>query len=583
MIPDSFIEQLKYANPVEEVVGSYVTLKRRGRTLVGLCPFHLEKTPSFTVYPDSQSFYCFGCGSGGDTITFIRNIENLEYLEALRLLAARAGMTLPEDGTDDHAARLKSRVLEVNRESARFFYSRLKSDAGKNTLAYLQKRGLTAKTIKHFGLGYAADGWNGLRDHLSSKGFKEDEMLAAAVVKSGNNSTYDAFRNRVMFPIIDLRGNVIGFGGRALEDRGPKYLNSADTPVFKKSRNLFALNFAKNAGADTIILAEGYMDVIAIHQAGFENAVATLGTALTAEQAQLLSTYAKKVAIAYDSDAAGQEATRRAINLLGETDVAVSVLEIPGAKDPDEYIKKYGPERFGTLISGGKGAVRFEIDKLMAKYDLDEPEDKSTFLNEFCKLMADIRSDLQRDVYISETARELDVGRDAIVTTIRSLRKKRQNSDAKKSAHNLRIYVQDKAGNRMQPRSGDLRSLVAEEKLIALLMKNPDSYDRIRDRIRPEDFQSEQTRAIYEAVAERLAANQTPELIHLSARLEPGLMARLTGLLARARDIVFLPGQAEEYCAAIRAAQEVKTTQEVQNMSPEEYKAYISSLAAKKK
>ena len=414
-------------------------------------------------------------------------------------------------------------MLEINRETARYFHRCLTGEQGKAGLDYLTGRGLTIKTIKTFGLGYAPDTWDSLRNYLQGKGFSQDEMLAAAVVAQGRNGgSYDSFRGRVIFPIIDLRGNVIAFGGRAMADNGPKYLNSADTPVFKKSRNLFALNFAKTTKADTLILAEGYMDVIAIHQAGFDNAVATLGTALTAEQSRLISQYTKRVAIAYDSDAAGQAATKRAINLLGEIDIAVSVLEIQGAKDPDEYIKKFGAARFGNLISGGKGAINFEIDKLKSSYDIDSAEGKTAFLNEFCKFMAGIGSDLQRDVYVSQVARELEVGKEALQLTIASMRKKRQNTQAKKAAHNLKVYAQDNSGIRGTVKAGaSLSGYVAEEKLILLLMKNPDSYDPVSRRLSADDFVSPENRELFAAIAGRLAENKAPELVHMAQQLSP--------------------------------------------------------------
>lgn len=587
MIPDQFIEQLKYASPIESVIGSYVTLKRQGRNLAGLCPFHSEKTPSFVVYAHDQDphYHCFGCGSGGDVITFIRNIENLEYVEAVKFLAARAGLTVPEDGVDDRAARLKKRVLELNRETARYFYSRLKAESGREALAYLTGRGLSVATIKKFGLGFSPDSWDSLRNHLRAKGYAEEEMLAASVVSRGRNGgTYDTFRGRVIFPIIDLRGNVVGFGGRAMKDGGPKYLNSSDTPVFKKSRNLFALNFAKNTKSDTLILAEGYMDVIAIHQAGFDNAVATLGTALTGEQTRLIGQYAKQVAIAYDSDGAGQAATKRAVNLLDEIGVTVSVLEIKGAKDPDEYIKKFGARRFGNLLEGGKGAVRFEIDRLKAGFDLESAEGKAAFLGEFCNLMAGINSDVRRDVYVSETARELEVGADALRTAITGIRKKKYTALAKKSTHNLHVYVQDKADNNRNPGGiTNLEGYVAEEKLILLLMKNPDAYDAVKGGLTGEDFRSPDNRALYEAVAEQLEAGSVPELIKLSRRLDNGRMSRLSGLLAGGEGIQFYPGQAEEYIAAIKAQRDAKTPDQIAGMSPEELRAFAEKLGEKKK
>jgi len=585
MIPDSFIEELKYKSDIADVISSYVSLKRRGRTLSGLCPFHSEKTPSFVVYPDNGSYYCFGCGAGGDVITFIRQQENLEYVEALKLLAGRAGMQLPEDDRDDGAARIKARVQELNRETARFYHSCLLGPQGKQGREYLLRRGLTPKTITRFGLGYAPGGWSSLRDHLKTKGFSWEEMITGAVAAKGQGgSVYDCFRERVMFPIIDLRGNVIGFGGRALEDKGPKYLNSADTPVFKKSRSLYALNFAKEAKADTLVLAEGYMDVIAIHQAGFPNTVATLGTALTAEQARLISRYAKNVLIAYDSDGAGQSATKRAIALFSQTDVTVRVLEIPGAKDPDEYIRKFGAARFGHLLEGGKGAVRFEIDKLRARFNLEENEEKVAFLGEFCSLMAGIPGDLERDVYIGEIARELEVSKQSLVSTTGSIRKQRYLADKKKKSHNLRVGVQDNTGGGMtvRPRDG-LQSVVAQEKLIAMLLQNPDYFPDIRSKITASDFSDETLGILYGVVENRLSQNLPIDPIYLSSSLTPRQMSVLSKLAGQGREIQFYKKQADEFIQAVHHQREVKTTDEVAQMSSQEYDRYIASLTAKKK
>ncbi len=322
MLSEDFLYQLKQNNSIESVMSSYVNLTKRGRNYVCLCPFHSEKSPSCTVYPENDSFFCFGCGSGGDVITFVRKIENLEYIEAVKFLAERSGMTLPEDAANNQLSQIKARTLEINRVAARFFYNQLSSNSGEKGLRYLVSRGLSPETIKKYGLGYAVDGWDILKRHMLSQGFSEDELVTAAVCsRTAKGNLIDSFRDRVMFPIIDLRGNVIAFGGRIIDGSGPKYLNSADTPVFKKSRNLFSLNFAKNAKPDRLILAEGYMDVISINQAGFENVVATLGTALTPEQARLMSQYSKEIIIAYDSDGPGQAATHKAINLLGEVGV----------------------------------------------------------------------------------------------------------------------------------------------------------------------------------------------------------------------------------------------------------------------
>ena len=584
MIPDSFIEKLKYASGIEQVISSYVTLKRRGRNLLGLCPFHSEKTPSFTVYPENGSYYCFGCGTGGDVITFIRQVENLEYVEALKFLAARAGLTVPIDAAEDREARLKSRVLEINRETARFFHECLVSDVGKKALDYLLSRGLTKKTIKRFGLGYSPPGWDNLRKHLTGKGFSLDELVASAVITKGrNDSYYDAFRDRVMFPIIDLRGGVIGFGGRIMEGQGPKYLNSPDTPVFKKSRNLFALNFAKSQKSDVMVLGEGYMDVIAMHQAGFEYSVATLGTSLTAEQSRLLAHYARRIVIAYDSDNAGQAAAKRAINLLGQNDVSVSVLEMSGAKDPDEYIKKFGKLRFEQLINSSKSAMTYEIDKLKSKYDLQNPDERVLFLNDFCALMAGITSDLQRDVYIGLVANELEVSKDRIVSTVASLRKKQAYSRDRRETHNLAVFAQDNSGqNKKRRENPSLGGYIAEESFLAMILEHPDYYSPTANLLE-ENFFDHDHRQIFSVISARIIENQPIDPIHLSSGLTPQQMSRISQIIAKGREIKFYREQAEEYIKAIKSQKDVKNTQEVGSMSPDEYADYIKSLAANKK
>ena len=584
MIPDSFIEELKYASGIEQVISSYVTLKRRGRNLLGLCPFHSEKTPSFTVYPENGSYYCFGCGMGGDVITFIRQVENLEYVEALKFLAARAGLTVPIDAAEDREARLKSRVLEINRETARFFHECLVSDVGKKALDYLLSRGLTKKTIKRFGLGYSPPGWDNLRKHLTGKGFSLDELVASAVITKGrNDSYYDAFRDRVMFPIIDLRGGVIGFGGRIMEGQGPKYLNSPDTPVFKKSRNLFALNFAKSQKSDVMVLGEGYMDVIAMHQAGFEYSVATLGTSLTAEQSRLLAHYARRIVIAYDSDNAGQAAAKRAINLLGQNDVSVSVLEMSGAKDPDEYIKKFGKLRFEQLINSSKSAMTYEIDKLKSKYDLQNPDERVLFLNDFCALMAGITSDLQRDVYIGLVANELEVSKDRIISTVASLRKKQAYSRDRRETHNLAVFAQDNSGqNKKRRENPSLGGYIAEESFLAMILEHPDYYSPTANLLE-ENFFDHDHRQIFSVISARIIENQPIDPIHLSSGLTPQQMSRISQIIAKGREIKFYREQAEEYIKAIKSQKDVKNTQEVGSMSTDEYADYIKSLAANKK
>lgn len=585
MIPERFIEELKYRSDIEQVISSYVPLKRTGRNLKGLCPFHSEKTPSFTVYPENQSFYCFGCGAGGDVVTFIRKIENLEYVEALRFLAQRAGMTLPEEARDDGTALLRTKILEINRESARFFFDQLAHGPDRRAIAYLRGRGLSDKTIKRFGLGYAPNTFDSLKNHLKGKGYSFEEMAAAAVVGKGKNGGYyDMFRDRVMFPIIDLRGSVIGFGGRVLEGDGPKYLNSPDTLVFKKTRNLFAMNIAKNTKEGSLILAEGYMDVISIHQAGFDNAVASLGTSLTAEQARLISQYVNQVIIAYDADGAGQKATRRAISLFEETGVKIRVLSIPDAKDPDEYIKKFGPARFKLLLEGSAGAVDFEIAKLRQKFDLETADGKVAFLKEFCSLMAGINSPVERDVYIIRTAQELSVSKEAVADQVAALRRRRAGAAEKKARRDIRPYSESAAGQpRDLERSRNIRYALAEDKLITTLLKHPDFYDAIAAKIRPEQFVTQKNRVLFEALWQRLQNRQDIGMMSLSALLEPEQMARVSYLLASAEGVAYTMQEAEDCMKTILEYQSIKTPDQVAGMSNEEWLEYAKSLAANKK
>jgi len=585
MIPDTFIERLRDGSDIETVISSYIALKRRGRTAVGLCPFHSEKTPSFTVYPDSQSFYCFGCQKGGSVITFVQEIERLDFVEAIKMLAQRAGMELPEDTVDDGSSRRKARVLEINRASARFFHEKLISPEGQAAYNYLADRGLARKTIRSFGLGYAPGSWDGLRTHLSNAGFAEEEMLTAGVLAKGRSGrAYDAFRGRVIFPILDLRGNVVGFGGRALEDgRGPKYINSPDTPVFKKSTGIYALNFAKAAKTDMLLLAEGYMDVISLHQAGFDCAIATLGTALTQEQARLISRYTGRVALAYDSDGAGQSAARKALGLFSGLDISVSVLDLGGAKDPDEYIKKFGPTRFRSLIEGGKSAFEFEIERLQKNHDLDTPEGKTTFLNEFCALMADISGEIAREVYISQIARQLDVSKDRLAATAAALRKKKLGAAARRQAHNLRPFVQDNPetpGKRPNAHpQADLSGLAAQRGLVALLLQNPDYFGEIQSKLTENDFADQDLAAIYQTARTLLEENRSPDLVLCASQLTPKQLGIASGLVASAREnkLKYRREQIDELIAAIHRQKEYKGPDELGNSSPQQLLEYIKN------
>ena len=581
---DLFIQQLKQYSDIERIISGYVPLSRKGRNLSGLCPFHSEKTPSFFVYPQTQSFYCFGCGAGGDVITFIRRIENLEYMEAVRFLAEKCGLTVPDSQQEDERAVQRRRILEINRETARFFHAQLMSEQGKQAYDYLTRRGRDRKTIRHFGLGYAPEGWRVLSDYLKSKGFTDEEMVAANVaVNSKRGSVYDRFRNRVMFPIIDLRGNVVGFGGRALDDQGAKYLNTSDTPVFKKSRNLFAMNFAKTSKQQGLILAEGYMDVIAIHQAGFDNAIATLGTALTDEQARLISQYTDKVILAYDSDGPGQAATKRAINIFDEVGVKVSVLSMTGAKDPDEFIQKYGRERFAMLLDGSSNALEFELSKIRSRFDISTADGKVNFLKEACKLFAGIRNPVEREVYLTQVANELEIAPQAIHAQIRSLDKQALSRDRSRQRRDTDLYIGRMAAAKDDiQRKVNLRYAMAEEGILYCLMKNPDFWKIVSARISEQDFVTDVNREIYRSMGQILEEGKPPEMMELSAVLSPSQMGRVSAILAGAPSQRCDEEGLNDYLRILLEHKNEKTEQEVAQMDDNALEEYVKHLAAKK-
>ena len=416
MISKETIDQVLMRNDIETLIGGYVSLKRAGSNLKGLCPFHSEKSPSFTVYPSDNSFYCFGCGVGGNAITFVRLRENLDYPDAVEFLANRAGITIIHDEKNLYKAEPKfdrAKMFKMNVDAAKYFHKCLFADTpdAKAALSYfLDKRKLSLAIIKHFGLGYAPNSFDEFSKYMLARGYTYEELVAGFLCgKSERGTYYDAFRNRVMFPIIDPSGNVIAFGGRVMDDSKPKYKNSSDTPVFKKSKNLFALNFARLNCAETMILCEGYMDVIALHSAGFTNAVATLGTAITTEQARMMSRYTKKVIISYDADEAGQKAAARAIKMLGDVGLDVTILKVPGAKDPDEYIKQFGADKFRQLLSESKGRFEYSMDNILARYDLNVPQDKVKALAEAEKLISETYSSAERDLYIQSVAKKFGV------------------------------------------------------------------------------------------------------------------------------------------------------------------------------
>ena len=592
MLPESFISELKARNPIEDVVKGYVDLKRKGRYYSACCPFHSEKTPSFYVYPATGSYYCFGCGAGGDVITFIKTIEGLEYMETIQFLAKRAGMSVPEDTQRDERAILKKRVYEINKETGRFFHRCLMSDMGKEARLYLKGRGLTIDTIRRFGLGYAPKGWSELTDFLKGKGFFLKDMEEANVSYKNRRGGYiDRFRNRVMFPIIDIRGNVIAFGGRALEEGGAKYLNTSDTPVFSKSRNLFALNFAKDSKERTMILAEGYMDVISLHQAGFTNTVATLGTALTSEQARLLSAYADEVVISYDADGAGQKAALRAIGIFSEIGMNTSVLKMNGAKDPDEYIKKFGKESFKNLITNSKGVLDFEISKLYEKYNINAPEEKEKMLNEFCYIISEVDNPITRDVYIGKVSQETSSTKSVLIQKTESIRKGRAIKNKKQQKRDTRLFVGVTPNNEKdKQRNENIKYALAEDELIKILVFNPDYAEEIDKVISSEDFVTDENKNIFSVLMERLKEGKSIDLSVLTAKSEEQEEGALTGKeLSALTGIMASPDictgdltEAKKIASIILSKKRQKTETEVRSMSDEEYISYINSIKKNK-
>lgn len=520
MIPASVIEDLKFRNSIEDVISSYITLQRSGANLKGLCPFHSEKSPSFTVYTGDGHYYCFGCGAGGDVITFVMKMENLDYRAALDFLASRCGITLPDEDRQEKGGVSRTRVLEMNKAAARFFHKMLYTDEGEAGREYFIKRQLSGSTVKHFGLGYAPNSYDSLKRYLLSKGFTEEEMVAGYLCQRSRKNEkhiYDCFRNRVMFPIIDVAGNVVAFGGRVLDDSQPKYLNSADTPAFKKSRNLFALNYAKNSSEGSLILCEGYMDVIALHAAGFTNAVATLGTAITPEQARIMKKYTDKVVICYDSDEAGQKAADKAMRLLSEVDIAVRVLRIPGAKDPDEYIKNFGALQFREVLDNSKTPFDYKIFQAKSKYDMNNAEDKVRAAKELCRSIAKIPSRVERDIYIKKVADALELSIESVKGEVAST-VRRQSNERKKDERAELLRNTARLGDRVDPdfakekRSGSLEGAV-----LGMMLYRPEfiKLDREKEILSPDSFYSELNRRLYTKMCE----------MHESGGFEFGLLA----------------------------------------------------------
>lgn len=525
-----FIQRLKEANPIEEVISSYCKTEKKGRLYWCSCPFHGgDDTPSLAIYPDENRFFCYGCHKGGDVINFVQEISGLDFKETITELARRSGLQMPVYSKKEQLLSKKKEVIyELNRLSANFFYKNLYSRENTAGAEYLTRRGIRAETAKKYGLGYAPDSWNLLTDYLLSKGYSEEEITSAwlSAKSEKNGRLYDIFRDRIMFPIVDLNGKVIGFGGRALKDtERAKYLNTATTPVFEKGTNLYSMNFVKKSGMKNVILCEGYMDVIAVNQAGFENATATLGTAITPQQAKLISRFAGEVIIAYDNDSAGQQAVRKAVRYLSEYDVFSKVLVVKGAKDPDEFIKKYGSENFGKLLEESEDAVVHMLRQCEDEIDMSSEYGKINYLRKVSEIIADIKSPVARDVYISSCADRCGIPshtlRDSVNARVESVRK----SDRPVRTENYGVTGFD---NREY--QGDYPDVDLEEMIISFLISNPSSVSEVERESPPANFTDPFNRKVYTAIVDRIKKFGNFSLSLLADEFSPAELGRISGI-----------------------------------------------------
>ena len=499
---DELIEEIKSSNDIVDVISKYVTLKRSGRNFFGLCPFHKEKSPSFAVSPDKQIFHCFGCGAGGNVIHFISKIEGLDFKDTLEILANRVNIELPtlNNYEDDKTAKLKQKVYEINKIAAEFYHQNLYKDKSKIAQEYIKKRKLDNKTLKAFLIGYSGN-FNELYMLLKQKGFTIEEMLASSLIKKTKDSGYmDSFRKRIMFPILDIRERVIAFGGRVLDDSKPKYINSPENIVYNKGRNLFGLNVAKKYDTKKIVIVEGYMDAISLYQRGITNVVASLGTAMTEAQGRLLRRYSEQVILGYDSDGAGQTAILRGMEILQNLGCDIRVLQIEGAKDPDEYVLKYGPERFQKCVDNAISLVEFKVRVLKKELDIENVNDKIKFLNEIAKILSKVTNQMEREIYISKLSREYKISKEAIYSEVNKIMYSNNKGSKKLEKKVSTIQSKDNPKNQIS------NAILKRENLVIYLLINEyeKSYKKLKDVITLDDFQNEQNKQILKKMYEQL-------------------------------------------------------------------------------
>ncbi len=580
-LPEGFLQELRDRNDIISVAQNYVELKRSGSTFSCRCPFHTEKTPSCHFYEQTQSFYCFGCGAGGDVVNFIRLIENLDYIEAVKFLAQRAGMPMPEDA-NDQSAQKRRRLYEMNRAAGKYFFKKLFSPEGKAGLDYLTRRGLSLETIKRFGLGFAEDDYHKLHFYMRSLGYSDFELADGALLAKNVNKVYDKFRNRVMFPIVDLRGNIVAFGGRTLSDdkRTPKYLNSDETMVFRKRSMLFALNYAKNSKADYFILCEGYMDVISMHQAGFDSAIASLGTSFTSEQANLISRMGKKeVILSYDNDEAGQKAASRGINLFAEAGVSARVLRMEGAKDPDEFIKKFGADAFRALIEKSGSAIAYELDKLAAGVDLKSDDGKSAFIKKAVVFLAGINNSLDREVYVSRAARLCEIPADTVRRAVEQ--QSRRNGFYAKKRETAELIRPNRKDTVNPDALKTPREEKAERGIIAFLYHNPDKLASVQERLSG-GFATEFNKKVYDFLEKRLKMGAAPDISAFNEEFDAAQVGRITGMINDA-SFAFDEEAVNDYINVLNDFSLKKEQKQANEMTNDELLRFAASQKEKKK
>ena len=559
MFDQRFLDELIARSDIVDVVSGYVALQRKGGNLFGLCPFHNEKTPSFSVSPGKQIYHCFGCKKGGGVINFIMEIENLTFPEAVRFLAKRANLPVPEDdGPQDGADRLRRRVLELNRDAARWYYDLLCSPEGAAVQAYLDKRQIRKSIAVRFGMGASPDRWDGLLTAMTRRGYTKEELLAAGLGVNGRNGRlYDKFRNRLMLPVIDTRGDVVGFGSRVIDNSEPKYMNTTETITYSKRRILYGLNLAKKTRRPNIILCEGNLDVVTLHQAGFDNAVASMGTALTVEQTRLLSRFTKELVLCYDNDNAGQLATQRALELLNNSEFSVKVLKLPNRmvdgkptkQDADDFIKNYGPAAFENLLSGSENGVEFRMTQIAARYDLTSDEGRIGYAGEMAEELCRLENAVERDVYTNRAAQTAGLSPEAMKLEVQRAFKRRAARDRKaRERQELNLTRSLQPADRAI-RYDDLRSAMAEEGVIRLLMQD-DSLFPDQPPLREDEFSSPLLGRIYGELWRCRGSGSS--MAALSASLTPEEMSHLTTLLQKPESTANAPQALADYIRIIR-------------------------------